>query len=97
MVAVTQETNAMTMTCISAGMAGSSRSLPSWSCGFDSRRPLHELLVHRSLSAEQTASRDRARAVALIAAGYSAGAGVIAVVHSLAASTLGFLGRPGRM
>jgi MFS family permease len=30
--------------------------------------------------------------VALIAAGYSAGAGVIAVVHSLAASTVGFRG-----
>ena len=43
-------------------------------------------------AAEQTASRDRARAVALIAAGYGAGAGVIAVVHSLAASTLGFRG-----
>jgi MFS family permease len=43
-------------------------------------------------AAEQTASRDRARAVALIAAGYGAGAGVIAVVHSLAAGTLGFRG-----
>ena len=43
-------------------------------------------------AAEQTASRDRARAVALIAAGYGAGAGVIAIVHSLAASTLGFRG-----
>jgi MFS family permease len=43
-------------------------------------------------AAEQTASRDRAKAVALIAAGYSAGAGAIAIVHSLAASTLGFRG-----
>ena len=43
-------------------------------------------------AAEQTASADRAKAVALIAAGYGAGAGVIAVVHSLAASTLGFRG-----
>ena len=43
-------------------------------------------------AAEQTASRDRARAVALIAAGYGAGAGAIAIVHSLAASTLGFRG-----
>ena len=43
-------------------------------------------------AAEQTASRDRARAVALIAAGYGAGAGVIAIVHSLAAGTLGFRG-----
>jgi MFS family permease len=43
-------------------------------------------------AAEQTASADRAKAVALISAGYGAGAGVIAIVHSLAASTLGFRG-----
>jgi MFS family permease len=43
-------------------------------------------------AAEQTASADRAKAVALIAAGYGAGAGVIAIVHSLAASALGFRG-----
>jgi MFS family permease len=43
-------------------------------------------------AAEETASRDRAKAVAFIAAGYGAGAGVIAIVHSLAASALGFRG-----
>ena len=43
-------------------------------------------------AAEQTGSADRAKAVALIAAGYGTGAGVIAIVHSLAASTLGFRG-----
>jgi MFS family permease len=43
-------------------------------------------------AAEQTPSADRAKAVALIAAGYGAGAGAIAIVHSLAASTLGFRG-----
>ena len=43
-------------------------------------------------AAEQTASADRAKAVALIAAGYGAGAGVIAIVHSLAAGALGFRG-----
>jgi MFS family permease len=43
-------------------------------------------------AAEQTASADRAKAVALVAAGYGVGAGVIAIVHSLAASTLGFRG-----
>jgi len=43
-------------------------------------------------AAEQTASADRAKAVAFIAAGYGTGAGVIAIVHSLAASTLGFRG-----
>jgi MFS family permease len=43
-------------------------------------------------AAEETGSADRAKAVALIAAGYGIGAGVIAIVHSLAASTLGFRG-----
>ena len=43
-------------------------------------------------AAELTASTDRAKAVAFIAAGYGAGAGVIAIVHSLAAGTLGFRG-----
>ena len=43
-------------------------------------------------AAEQTASADRAKAVALVAAGYGTGAGVIAIVHSLAASMLGFRG-----
>src|SRR6266567_4341451 len=42
--------------------------------------------------AEQTASADRAKAVAFVAAGYGAGAGVIAIVHSLASRTLGFRG-----
>jgi MFS family permease len=42
--------------------------------------------------AEQTASADRAKAVALVAAGYSTGAGAIAIVHSLASRTLGFRG-----
>jgi len=41
---------------------------------------------------EQTASSDRAKAVALVAAGYGAGAGVIAIVHSLTSGTLGFRG-----
>ena len=43
-------------------------------------------------AAEQTASADRAKAVALVAAGYGVGAGVIAIVHSLASSALGFRG-----
>jgi MFS family permease len=43
-------------------------------------------------AAEQTASRGRASAVALTAAGYGVGAGLIAVIHSLASSALGFRG-----
>ena len=41
---------------------------------------------------ELTTSRDRAKAVSLAAAGYAVGAGIAAIVHSLAASTLGFRG-----
>ena len=43
-------------------------------------------------AAEQTGSADRAKALALIAAGYGTGAGVIAIVHSLAAPAIGFRG-----
>src|SRR6202044_636595 len=44
------------------------------------------------IAAEQTASADRAKAVALIAAGDGTGAGVIAIVHSLASHAIGFRG-----
>jgi MFS family permease len=43
-------------------------------------------------AAEQTSNKDRATAMALVAAGYGLGAGTTAVIHSLAASTLGFRG-----
>ncbi len=43
-------------------------------------------------AAEQTSSRGRASAVALTAAGYGVGAGLIAVIHSLASTSLGFRG-----
>jgi MFS family permease len=44
------------------------------------------------MAAEETSSRDRAAAIALIAAGYGVGAGLSAIVHSLASGTLGFRG-----
>ena len=43
-------------------------------------------------AAEQTSSADRAKAVALVAAGYGVGAGLTAVIHSLGSSALGFRG-----
>jgi MFS family permease len=43
-------------------------------------------------AAEQTASQDRASAVALVVAGYGIGAGALAILHSLASGTLGFRG-----
>jgi MFS family permease len=48
--------------------------------------------VAQVTAAEQTASSQRAWAVALVAAGYGIGSGVIAIVHSLGATTLGFRG-----
>jgi MFS family permease len=44
------------------------------------------------MGAEETGSKDRSAAVALIAAGYGVGAGLSAIVHSLAAGALGFRG-----
>ena len=44
------------------------------------------------VAAEQTASADRAKAVAFVAAGYGVGAGLLAILHSLASGTLGFRG-----
>ncbi len=48
--------------------------------------------VAQVTAAEQTGSADRAKAVALVAAGYAAGAGMTAVLHSLAKGVLGFRG-----
>jgi MFS family permease len=41
---------------------------------------------------ELTSTGDRAKAVSLVAAGYAAGAGLAAIIHSLAEKTLGFRG-----
>jgi MFS family permease len=43
-------------------------------------------------AAEETDTKERTRAVALIAAGYGVGTGLTAVIHGLAKSTLGFRG-----
>ncbi len=43
-------------------------------------------------AAEQTASADRSTAIATVVAGYAVGAGLLAVIHSLASSALGFRG-----
>jgi MFS family permease len=61
---------------------------------FASGRPLLSATnaLAQVAAAEQTGSADRAKAVALIAAGYGAGAGVVAIVHSLAERALGFRG-----
>ena len=43
-------------------------------------------------AAELTSSAERAKGVALVAAGYAAGAGLTAIIHSLAGNALGFRG-----
>jgi MFS family permease len=43
-------------------------------------------------AAEETSTRHRSTAVALVAAGYGVGSGLTAVIHGAAASTLGFRG-----
>ena len=43
-------------------------------------------------AAEETASQDRARAIALVAAGYGVGSGLTAFIHGVAKTTLGFRG-----
>jgi MFS family permease len=61
---------------------------------FASGRPLLSATnaLAQVTAAEQTGSPDRAKAVALIAAGYGTGAGVVAIVHSLAERAIGFRG-----
>ena len=44
------------------------------------------------LAAEQTNSTSRAKAIAFVAAGYGVGAGLTAILHSLASKALGFRG-----
>jgi MFS family permease len=44
------------------------------------------------IAAEQTDTSSRAKALALVAAGYGVGAGLTAIIHSLASKTLGFRG-----
>jgi MFS family permease len=46
-------------------------------------------------AAEETSSRDRAKAVALIAAGYGIGTGLVAFLHGLLGTQLGFRGIVG--
>ena len=78
------------LTVASAGSPGYWWFVASYACG----RPM--LSATNALSqvsaAEQTNSRDRSAAVALTAAGYGVGAGLIAVIHSLASGFLGFRG-----
>lgn len=80
----------LAMTALAAASPGYWWFVAIFACG----RPLLSATngLAQVTAAEQTASTDRAKAVAFISAGYGVGAGAIAIVHSLAASTLGFRG-----
>jgi MFS family permease len=80
----------LAMTVASAAAFGYWSFVVIFACG----RPLLSATnaLTQVAAAEQTSSRDRASAVALTAAGYGIGAGLIAVIHSLASSSLGFRG-----
>ena len=75
-------------------VAGASPSYWWFVVIFASGRPLLSATnaLAQVTAAEETGSADRAKAVALIAAGYGTGAGVIAIMHSLASSVIGFRG-----
>jgi MFS family permease len=76
------------------GLAAASPSYWWFVAIFASGRPLLSATnaLTQVTAAEQTGSADRAKAVALIAAGYGTGAGVVAIVHSLASHLIGFRG-----
>ena len=76
------------------GLAAASPSYWWFVAIFASGRPLLSATnaLAQVTAAELTGAADRAKAVALIAAGYGAGAGVVAIVHSLASRLIGFRG-----
>ncbi len=80
----------LALTVISAASPGYWWFVAIFACG----RPLLSTTnaLAQVCAAELTDSAGRASAVALTAAGYGVGAGVVAIVHSLAAGTLGFRG-----
>jgi MFS family permease len=89
----------MLLTTVSLGLAmtvaaAASPSYWLFVAIFASGRPLLSSTnaLTQVIAAEQTDARDRAAAVALVAAGYGVGAGLTAVIHSLASGALGFRG-----
>jgi MFS family permease len=89
----------MVLVTVSGGLAltGVAAASPSYwwfvaifACG----RPLLSATnaLTQVTAAEETGAADRTKAVALIAAGYGFGAGLVAIVHSLASRLIGFRG-----
>jgi MFS family permease len=84
----------VTLGLIMTGVAAASPSYWWFVIIFASGRPLLSATnaLAQVTAAEQTGTANRAKAVALIAAGYGTGAGVVAIVHSLASAVIGFRG-----
>lgn len=80
----------LTLTALAAASPGYWWFVAIFACG----RPLLSGAdaVTQVAAAEHTGKDDRAKAVALAAAGYGVGAGLIAVLHGLASGVLGFRG-----
>ena len=80
----------LTLTVVSAASPGYWWFVAIFACG----RPMLSTTnaLAQVSAAEQTGSGGRTSAVALTAAGYGVGAGVIAIIDSLAAGALGFRG-----
>jgi len=80
----------LALTVVSAASPGYWWFVAIFACG----RPMLSATnaLAQVVAAEQTSARGRASAVALTAAGYGVGAGLIAILHSLASTTLGFRG-----
>ena len=80
----------LTATILAAASPGYWWFVVIFACG----RPLLSATnaLSEVIAAEQTDSAGRAKALALVAAGYGVGAGLNAIIHSLASNSLGFRG-----
>ena len=80
----------LALTVLSAASPGYWWFVAIFACG----RPLLSSTgaLSEVIAAEQTKTKGRASALALVAAGYGGGAGLIAIIHGLASNALGFRG-----
>ena len=85
------------LTCTAAGLiitalAGASPSYWFFVAIFAAGRPLLSATtsIAQVIASEETSSKDRAKAIAMVAAGYAMGAGAIAIFNDVASKVIGF-------
>ena len=85
------------LTCTAAGLiitalAGASPSYWFFVVIFAAGRPLLSATtsIAQVIASEETSSKDRAKAIAMVAAGYAMGAGAIAIFNDVASKVIGF-------